>query len=233
VWTFISITVYLATTAKMVSQNCFVLDGLDMKSIPVACKLTWPDVSDRKVQVTRAPSPSDAPSTANTSQVSASEPAANRMIGDGVAQPKLPSFDQLLLVLAGVVQGSYLAGRVLSTRNPPQIDGAYSNVEISGTTSVRLVGVFSGITSIVVADKQCYNFMLEVTDNSGVKFLLNFGDPGVIDSGKTDTALNAKVSSIEATSSLIKLGNLAPPSQEYTFRISIDGVWSESKTYRI
>jgi hypothetical protein len=43
------------------------------------------------------------------------------------AENLLATFDPLLL-LAGVVQGTFFAGRVFATRNPPQLDGVYREV---------------------------------------------------------------------------------------------------------
>jgi hypothetical protein len=155
-------------------------------------------------------------------------------LSGGISAPTLPTFDSMLLVLAGVVQGSYIAGRLVVTRAPPQIDGVYCLTD-AGQTITRIVGVFSGINSILdeATHVEVYNLMLEITDSKLARTLVNLGDLKSIDSTKAKPELNSTVKTVTANSSLITLENLMPSGGEYSFRVSIDGIWSQPKLFKI
>jgi hypothetical protein len=206
-WTIVAVTVYLVSTANLMTKNCFALktdsaDSAIMTTLIKACGTTWSDV----------------------------DPKNSKDLNE--LGPKLPSFDPLLLVLAGVVQGTYFGGRLLGTRNPPQIDGVYR--QAGPPSVVRLVGNFTGLRTIETSQftPKPFNFMLEITDVAGQKSFVNFLDSTTIKADKANDTFDSHVRAVEASSSLISLTNFVPPGS-YSFRLGIDGVWSEAKTFAL
>lgn len=208
IWTVIGITIYGVTLANQLNQNCF----METKETLEKCKTTW---------------------------------ESNGLSGGGLS-PTLPTFDSMLLILAGVVQGSYIAGRLVATRIPPQIDGVYCLTDAAGQTITRIVGVFSGINSIsgkvtkpdAAGQSQDfniegYNLMFELTDSKSMRTLVNLGDLNSIDPTKVKTDFDSRVKAVKANSSLITLENLMPSGGEYSFRVSIDGIWSQPKLFKV
>lgn len=146
--------------------------------------------------------------------------------------PTLPSFDPLLLMLAGVVQGTFFAGRVLNGRVLPRIDGIYRTPDAAGTGSdLRLLGTFPGVIQVggplAPTPPVASNIQIEIGTPGGPAQLIDLRRVDTISAGKLDDQLTGKVSKLEfATAEQIKVIN-AVGSGTYQFRVGIDGVWSE------
>jgi hypothetical protein len=234
VWTLVGLAVYVTGMLSAVSNNCYTLDLKVLKSNTNLEQSDWDQC--RAVWLKQGESGAEA-----RGNLIGEKFMDSRALFTNGRSPNLPTFDVTLLALAGIVQGTFFAGRVLGTRTPPQLDGVYrKNVTSTGNPAVtqselQLIGVFTGIQEIRNDNGDShnyYNFLIEIKTDHGNATLIDLRNSTTVESDPTtlpNDKLDGKINNIVSIdSSSIVLKNVVPAGT-YDVRIAIDGIWSEIK----